>query len=306
MGSLVSRFHLLVMTIVALIALLSCATGTSDQEEFVGDDYKIEHHVFAPQDIQNASTYWTSERLRDLVPMQPPEAEEVEESLDETANEPQDTSSPYRARLNLDPYRRGGLLSFRVDDDVGDDEVSWCSAQFVGHSNVLLTSAHCVLNEDGDWVDNVTFIQQYDHGAGVRKRVSCMAIYRGWRNHESAVFDYAYLRTVEPSENGALRRPRPGYPTRVVAMGYPVSIESGERMYAYGKSVLNMSRDANRPLEIVNKFGNGKGSSGGAWTMGNKYVVGVSSRGKGKNMISPDLTHQQSERLFQFAKKNCN
>lgn len=188
-----------------------------------------------------------------------------------------------RADVGVLPYKAGGKLFF--DTPSGP---SSCSAQFVGGSKrVLLTAAHCVVDDDGNWYENWEFYRAYHAGGGQQVRLECISIWDGYYtpNPDNPDYDYAFIYTQIESSGGTMGLKMIPY-TPLTAIGYPAAKEGGQ--YMYKVSGTRGARQGNTVIMNDNTFEGG--TSGGAWIgdLGaGDWAVGLNSRGTATYERSP-------------------
>ncbi|ALQ96757.1 hypothetical protein B9J09_04500 [Xylella fastidiosa subsp. pauca] len=195
---------------------------------------------------------------------------------------------PEEANVDHYPFRNAGRIyatDFLVD--------SVCTAQFVGSNQVLMTAAHCLIDEDGNWLSNIVFSPRFrgkDRFKTLKidcKGVPTDAIVNGERNLGK---DYGFVTTYEKGIGSfGLKSNAPG--SNLTAIGYPINY--GKALYlqkvngSRGK-IFNYKDSKGRVIsKVVQMLDNPMrdGSSGGAWIDnlntrsrgGGNYVVGLNS-----------------------------
>lgn len=271
-----------------------------------------------PGSQSELSGYWTKERMRNAKPVIPPEVSESEfrELLEPNSQLPRmgpsgelDSGSvdgvplvatPPRANLGIWPFKSGGKLFFSKD---GSDWV--CSAQFVGHFDVILTAAHCLRKRTGEWHSNLMFRLRYENGNYTNSFSSfhCLSTYKAWID-EGYKWDYGFLNTTR--RNNTHLGWYTGIPSgRIMAMGYPGRHDAGQYMLhltGYRGEVTN---------GVVQLVGGrlGRGSSGGAWSYGQRSdrVLGINSfsyRNSPNDSWSPDIDNNFVD-LMDWTHRGC-
>ncbi len=256
------------------------------------------------QSLEALLEYWTEERIAKAIPIAPtpPSKEErerlakiplelspgaprtVEGSPGEVGGEPE------RANVEKRPFWNGGKLFFTKPD--GKDYYG--SAEFVGDKRVLLTAAHCVIDEYSKtprWYKNFHFRRAYDNGGGQKVGWQCMAVWNLFFEYgRNLAYDYAFIHTNTDSGAGWLgMKSDVPYPSWT-AIGYPKERDKGERMQRVDGTKGTVSGG------LVEMLGNpmGGGCSGGAWIaeltiphVGGNYAIGLNSFGESPNEYSP-------------------
>lgn len=177
---------------------------------------------------------------------------------------------------------------------------SQCTAQFVGASDVLLTAAHCVFDNDKqEWIRqylakrgyrNGNFVEQYDW--------ECAAIFSGWTSGNYRR-DYAFvkMRSRAPDWMGL------GYsiPSNVESVGYP-------RNYNSNEVLMRVSGTIGQRGGVTQMLGNpmSKGSSGGAWhTSGTAVSVNSFAYTNDPNSMWGPTFDGDTRRLFDYVQSGC-
>lgn len=266
----------------AVIALLSgCGSGLNTvpgpEDEIVS--IRNSTSVFAPTETQ-----------KDALPTPLPilEGEPPVDALRPEA------SAPSPRDVNTAPYDAAARLTF-----FRGNESRYCSAQFVGQSNVVLTAAHCVY--DGSW--NNTFRVRTKYNRGISEKVldwDCSAIFSGWMQGKYQ-WDYAFIRVRGAGPN-AMSFSNSGVPTSAESIGYPSNFDSGRVLHGVVGDI------AQRGSSVIAMLGNpfGGGSSGGAWHVQGD-VLSVNSHGyrnRPNIMFGPRFDGNVT-RLYEFVAAGC-
>lgn len=178
---------------------------------------------------------------------------------------PLERGTPQEANVAQYPYSAMAKLEF-LFPSTPDGYQNTCSGQFVGASDVILTAAHCIYDNDKrEWITSWgakrayvrgQFAEQYDW--------HCAAIFSGWTegNYQR---DYAFvkLRSRSPSWM-SLDLAMPGH---AESIGYPSNYYSGQVPMRVDGPI-----DAGRGVSRMRGNPFGKGSSGGAWHVGGVAV----------------------------------
>lgn len=229
--------------------------------------------IFDDASVANTVEYWTEERLAAALPSELHVRGEAIEPLN------QKVLTPEIADLKKVPFNSGGKLyyTFGKEDYVG-------SAEFCADSQMLLTAAHNILDENGNWAHNILFLRGNSLLEPVPIRA--VAIRKEWENSGATnnLVDYGfcvatkpyphipYLDYIEFDTGSTL-------PNNVTAFGYPKNYESGDTMMYVNGSIAFEYYDGTPVYWKMpgNPFRGG--SSGGAWTIAkesNSDVDGVS------------------------------
>lgn len=260
------------------------------------------HIKISPLSISNNSAkqiqnYWTAERIKSAIPVKTPEISQqdlekllmyqqnregeimtIEPTLSNRLSDAE--RGPEKANVNAFPFSAGGKLFFTKSD--GKDYV--CSAQFVGSTRVLMTAAHCLMDQKtGQFFTNISFKRAYNNGGGQLVRYECASVWPDWKTGSSNYNwkkDYGFLYTATSSEGGAL-----GLKTKIpysqwLAIGYPANYGNNQYMnkVSGSKGVI-----ADGTVEMKNNPMR-SGNSGGAWigdvksfTDDGNYAIGLNS-----------------------------
>ncbi|MGZ3771631.1 MAG: trypsin-like serine peptidase [Bdellovibrio sp.] len=209
-------------------------------------------------------------------------------------------NKPTDADISLEPHKYGGKLFFTL---AGIDYT--CSAQLVGAQNILLTAAHCIKDPNtGEWATHSMFVQQFNNGKGEKRKITCLTTKNGWQQKglDKWRWDYGFMKIQAPIKGGymGLRTSLEG--ERWSSMGYPSAFGNGQVMQ---KITGTLGNSFNNIISMLNN-GMGRGSSGGAWYIGN-VAIGLNSFIYVQNpsvMWGPDFD-KETMALFQYAKNGC-
>lgn len=199
------------------------------------------------------------------------------------------------------PYSAAGKLFFTNDEG----KISTCSAAFAGASNLIVTAAHCVMNENGHWYDDFIFIRSFGTNKQDLYSIHCVATPSEWGDlHGEKIFDYdyAFLRTNRITKGGSLGITNGAPPESLTLVGYSDNYNNGLTMLSI--DVENSSdepgqlRSQNNPL--------GKGSSGMPWlSLSTVYSVTSHYRAKEEDtMWGPRLTKNTMD-LISYTRNGC-
>jgi len=239
-------------------------------------------------EIWRIEEYWTEERLSEARPIELSQLE-----LSTTAG------VPFPASVGQQPYSPAGKLF--ATTPTGN---VYCSASFVGSSQMLLTAAHGIMSNQGVYFTNLLFVRA-SAPAGGGQGVFIKGGFP-WANYYSSgtpnrAFDYAFLYTYTASGGGWLEL-LTGCPYATwTAAGYPENYGSGNTMYAVegskgtiGNSIVTMLQN---PMS--------SGASGGPWIgppmpSGNYSVIGsTAAKGLGDKVYGP-LFDSNTTQLYQL------
>ena len=206
------------------------------------------------------------------------------------------------------PYNAAGFVEIVRSAD-GVLNTTQCSGQYVSE-NVILTAAHCLKGNIGEWeFEELTFFQQYDDGPvapikPVKGTKDCYVIPAEWRGAIKLPYDYAFVKvgaTVGPIFNIGIQDLIVGQ--ELVAIGYPADSGFGDIMFEVRGSYVG--KNVYTGIQMAgNSFS--KRSSGGAWIEPNtSNVVGLnSSIHPGPEMHSPAFTAETLE-LLAYVESGC-
>lgn len=285
-------------------AAAAFALSACDIEPASGDNQCRRNTFVKPGE---AVDFWSPERRAKAKPVEMPvlPSSALEPGLDIGSGHPRVSTGgvPYIADLSRVPFQSGGRLMF-LDAD-GDE--SWCTAEFAGAGNILLTAAHCVRDpENGDWNTNFLFERVYGGVDSEVFQIAEMTVRSEWHDGENPdpVYDYAFL-VAERDYDSPLKVYYGDAGDDLTSFGYPINYGGGHVMYAVHGYLstrtagLNLMRD--NPMR--------HGSSGGAWVKTDEktgpgtLVYGLNSHaadGIPEAVWSPVLD-QTTEALFNYA-----
>ncbi|MFN7010626.1 MAG: trypsin-like serine peptidase [Allorhizobium sp.] len=159
------------------------------------------------------------------------------------------------------PYWSTGRLTFR--DDEGD--LSTCTAQFVKDAAVILTAAHCVMNEEnGKWFSDFVFERAYNDGEKAQTvGWRCVSLFDAFHDPDpNFAYDYAFILADKTDDQAPLDLAT-GTPatSALTAIGYPDNFGGSEFLYKVDGEWAEVMDG------IVTMKGNPmrSGNSGGAW-----------------------------------------
>lgn len=220
------------------------------------------------------------------------------------------------------PSRSVGKVFFRLP---GDGTLWHCSATTIGSASrrLVLTAGHCVHSggPGGGWATEFLFVPYYDRGS--RPHGTFAATYLTskdpWVQDRNFYYDMgiAIVATNESGRrvvdevggNGAFwNEPRE---VHVVAQGYPLDIDGGERAKLCEGDTERVSLVDWRPAFPC---GFGHGASGGPWFQeyeedpggwGFGYVNGVTSTGADGGRIATPYFDDDFKSLYDFAESHA-
>ncbi|MFC6632313.1 trypsin-like serine peptidase [Microbulbifer taiwanensis] len=255
---------------------------------------------------KEAADFWTPERRARAkpvdMPVLPDSALGPELEIDGSSRTP-GSGVPYVADLSRAPFQSGGRLMF-LDAD-GDE--SWCSAEFAGAGNILLTAAHCVRDpQSGGWNSNFLFERVYGGEDSEVFQVAEMTVRSEWHDGQNPdpVYDYAFL--VAARDYGSpLELFYGDAGDDLTSFGYPINYGHGHVMYAV-RGYLS-TRTAGLILMQDNPMRHG--SSGGAWVETDekngpgRRIYGLNSHAASgiQNAVWSPVLDATTEALFNYA-----
>ncbi|KAF6625243.1 trypsin-like peptidase domain-containing protein [Paenibacillus sp. EKM208P] len=260
---------------------------------------------YSNTESQMVLEYWTPERITKAKPISPKKItkEALERDFRNQVKSPNETEGiviqnnspslpsllgePYEVDVDDFPYNAAGKLLYTRGE--GEDaEPLYGTAQFIGHCQMILTAAHCIVDEDtGEEYKNFAFARAY-RKVDDKEEQELFAIERvgtptGAGKH--AKLDFAFCRTTEsyPGKTLALKigEPAPeGHPMH--AIGYPGDFKEGNVMAA----VDGKREKIEDGFFVMEGNPMGGGCSGGAMMvdlnvegrMWRNLVVGLNSR----------------------------
>ena len=210
------------------------------------------------------------------------------------------------------PYWSAGRLTFRD----GDGVPSACTAQFVESASVILTAAHCVMDEEtGKWFSDFVFQRAYNDGATAQTvGWRCVSLFDAF--HDPApnfAYDYAFILADGKDDEKPLELAI-GSPAdkALTAIGYPANFGNGRFLYkvdgewsAVVDGIVTMTGNPMR-----------SGNSGGAWFTdfkvgggaGENRVISLNShhlQGNTEDENGPLFTADTSRLLAHVADAKC-
>jgi hypothetical protein len=246
-----------------------------------------------PQDPASVREYWTPERMRDAIPINP-----LAGLLE--INRRGTIAKPVR-RSRLEPYRSHGKVFFTLG---GTDYVCSGTAIKAPAENVVWTAGHCVYGEDGllstGFASNWEFVPAYRDGDAPfgewPKEPGGLAATTQWKQssdgclpvlsscgnvaHDFGAANVAELggRDLQERVGG---RPIQFFGPRdrtYKAIGYPQhpSFHNGERMYACKSPYKGADTGQGNPPPMRIRCDMPGGSSGGGWVADGKVASVVS------------------------------
>ncbi|WP_454746726.1 trypsin-like serine peptidase [Ciceribacter selenitireducens] len=210
------------------------------------------------------------------------------------------------------PYWSAGRLTFRDNNGIP----SACTAQFVGDASVILTAAHCVMDEEtGKWFSDFAFERAYNDGANAQKvGWRCVSLFDAF--HDPApnyAYDYAFILADGADDEKPLEMTT-GSPAdkALTAIGYPANFGNGRFLYKvdgeWSEVVDGIVTMKGNPMR--------SGNSGGAWFTdfkvgggaGENRVISLNSHhleGNTEDENGPLFTADTSRLLAHVADAKC-
>lgn len=262
-----------------------------DEEQQATDDYWTEERIAtaqpvpspspSPQEQEALPAKPVPEELLDALRAFPPSLPSFDGDSSGMAMEAVSDGDVTKANVKQRPFWNGGKLFFSTQD--GKNYVA--SAEFVASNRVLMTAAHCIIDEStGLYYKNFQFRRAYNDGGGQKVSIIGDLIWSSYYNNGSVnwAYDYAFMRTGTDSGAGWLGF-KTGLPyNSMTAIGYPGNYFGGKSMARVTGSKGGIS--SNIATMRDNRLG--PGSSGGAWigdltidTVGGNYAIGLNSYG---------------------------
>ncbi len=208
---------------------------------------------------------------------------------------------PDPADLNQLPHAAIGKLFFTKKSG----PVSTCSAGFAGGSDIIVTAAHCILSLSGEWNDDFLFVRAYGTNHQEAYGIACVGVPWQWgelEGDDALDYDFAFLKTIRDSSEGALGVSNGLAPEEVLLVGYA-------NKYFNGRVMLNLTSPAfYSPNGRVSSKDNplGRGSSGTPW-VGTSTVYSLSSyflEDEDDVMWGPRFTRETME-LMNYVRNGC-
>lgn len=210
------------------------------------------------------------------------------------------------------PYWSVGRLTFRD----GDGVPSACTAQFVESASVILTAAHCVMDEEtGKWFSDFVFQRAYNDGATAQTvGWRCVSLFDAFHDPvPNFAYDYAFILADGKDDEKPLELAI-GSPAdkALTAIGYPANFGNGRFLYkvdgewsAVVDGIVTMTGNPMR-----------SGNSGGAWFTdfkvgggaGENRVISLNSHhleGNTEDENGPLFTADTSRLLAHVADAKC-
>lgn len=155
-----------------------------------------------------------------------------------------------------------------------DGQIANCSAAFAGGRDVIVTAAHCVMSDSGDWHGDFLFIRSYGSEEHDVFAIDCIATPGEWGEQTGDIldYDYAFLRTSRITPSGNLRITDQNPPDNLRLLGYSDRHNDGRQMLDLNVQVVTAG--AGRLGSMGNHMG--AGSSGSPW-LASSTVYSVSS-----------------------------
>ena len=153
-------------------------------------------------------------------------------------------------------------------------QIANCSASFAGGPDVIVTAAHCVMSDNGDWHDDFLFIRSYGSKEHDVFAIDCIATPGEWGDSSGDILghDYAFLHTNRLTGSGNLRISDQTPPDNLRLMGYSDRHSEGRQLLDFDVQIV--SAEADRVGSVGSTMG--AGSSGSPW-LSRSTVYSVSS-----------------------------
>ncbi|NQZ06033.1 MAG: hypothetical protein HRT35_02635 [Algicola sp.] len=278
------------------------------------------------------SAYWTDKRMRsatsfvsisggELGGVRPTDREFIHKELKANDLLPFYTSDdPIKADVENFPFSTGGRLAY-IDSNGVD---SYCSAQFVGSSRVIMTAAHCMQDRvTGMFYRNFNFRRAYNNGGGQSVGLICGAVYSDWKtgseDKDNWKRDYGFFYTSSESEGGWLGLKKNENYSNWTAIGYPVAygtsqytpkdkepnLTVNDMFKMHNSAVVRTGRymirvdgglvDKTHGIVTMNNNPMRSGSSGGAW------IADLTDyQGSGNYAIGLNSYHMRDKYTYEF------
>ena len=198
------------------------------------------------------------------------------------------------------PYSAVGKLFFTGEGG----EISSCTAAFASDARVVLTAAHCVMTEDGDWHDDFLFVRSFGTGTQEIYAVACVTVSSMWGEFSDArasQFDYAALKTTRLHQGARLNVSEAKPPSKLSIVGYSDNHKDGTAML---KLEIDTIIDEQKIGSKHNPLGSG--NSGAPWLSGNRvYSISSYYMGAEKGIVWGPLMSRDVTMLLRYTKKRC-
>jgi len=294
--------------------------------------------------------YWTEYQMKKASPMPLPEWNKETSKLlqgyqQESLEDPPGKEDskviatpgvPTLSDINSRPPLYVGKLfaTATIPDDTSTKDISgYCTASFIGRSDILLTAQHCVQNL-ADWFKNFYFVRAYN-GASRPMSLSNYVVKRicawipSYITRDYIRYDYAFLHvTRETPEYPNRKRGSVGYlgfdadairhmtretpnspiTDKIIAIGYPKNYGHGESMYQVEGKIKKIIKIGSFSAEMSNNPFD-QYSSGSPWVTSSEgippydrdhYVIGIiTNRGESPNTVIGPLFDERFMLLYQ-------
>ncbi|RCG23005.1 hypothetical protein DTL70_15020 [Streptomyces diacarni] len=223
--------------------------------------------------VEDVEEYWTSERMRNAIPLTPEDAGAKRSSG--TAEQPSGPpgSTPAappsgEVRTKITETSVAGKVFFTKPSD-GKDYVCSASALNSDSKQMAITAGHCVHEGNGgDWMENWAYVPQFrngdkPYGTFVAKELRA---FNGWINDGDLNWDVAMVTTWPQGSDKLVNRTggnglswNYSREQDITINGYPGNKDNGQvQWYCEGRTA-----DSDGKLALGCDFGGG--SSGGPW-----------------------------------------
>ena len=198
------------------------------------------------------------------------------------------------------PFSAVGKLFYTNENGA----ISSCTAAFASNANVVLTAAHCVMTEEGDWHDDFLFVRSFGTSSQEIYAVSCVAVTSMWGEYSDSTasqYDYAALKTSRAHQGTRLNVSEATPPKKLNIVGYSDNHKNGMAML---KLEIDTIIEGPKIGSIHNPLGSG--NSGAPWMSGTRiysissYYVGAEKGIVWGPLMSGDVSH-----LLRYTSKRC-
>lgn len=198
------------------------------------------------------------------------------------------------------PFSAVGKLFFTGNEG----EIRSCTASFTSDSNVILTAAHCVMTEAGDWHEDFLFVRSFGTGKQEIYAVSCVAVTSMWGEYgsdEASLFDYAALKTSRMHDGAMLNISKEQPPSKLQIVGYSDNHKGGMSLL---KLDIQTFFQENKIGSRKNPFGSG--NSGAPWIAGDQvYSISSYYMADEKGIVWGPQMSEQVSGLLKYASTRC-
>eukprot|EP01080_Neovahlkampfia_damariscottae_P009723 gene9723-1927_t len=254
-----------------LCCLLVLALSTEENQNVA---YTVE------DDLQAVLDYWTEERIRNAIPVDPVVHNEKIKINFNASRKSHTRVVDFPGDFGKMPYKTAGKLYFGFS--------SSCSAAIAGE-NIVMTAGHCVHDGKGQWHKNVIFIPQYrgqGHQPFGKWAASRLYATNGWiRGGGQGWARDVGIARMAPINGKSIAQTVGGKLTPIyntgrnvdtMSLGYPNNFGGGFYMVqSVGKQ--SVGHTPFNPSTVRLPSDMRAGSSGGPWTVNGNGINGVNS-----------------------------